>query len=105
MQISSEQVYKALGTVIDPDLKLNIVDLGLICDVKLAESDGKCDVDVTMTLTSIGCPYGPVLLEAARKAVESLGSSVGMVRVAVTFTPPWTPDRMTQEAKGELGYS
>ena len=105
MQLSADQVYQALGTVIEPDLKLNIVDLGLICDVKLTESNGKHDIDVTMTLVSAGCPYGPVLLEAAKKAVESLGSPVGTVRVGITFTPPWTPDRMTQEAKGELGYS
>lgn len=105
MVISGEQVYQALGTVIDPDLKLNIVDLGLICDVRVAEANGKSDVDVTMTLVSAECPYGPVLLDAARKAVESMGDGVGRVRVAVTFTPPWTPERMTDEARGELGYS
>ncbi len=105
MAISAEQVYQALGTVIDPDLKLNIVDLGLICEVRIAESDGKSDVDVTMTLISAECPYGPVLLDAATKAVESIGDGVGRVRVAITFTPPWTPDRMTEEARGDFGYS
>ena len=105
MPISEEQIYRALGTVIDPDLKLNIVDLGLIYDVKIAQANELWDIDVTMTLVSSECPYGAVLLESVKKAVQAIDPSVGTVQVAVTFTPPWTPDRTTEEARGELGYS
>ncbi len=103
MQITEESVYAALRQVEDPELFVSIVDLGLIYEASLVENGGKWDVFVKMTLTSPGCPAGPELVANAKEAIQDLGEQVGEVKVEVTLTPPWTPDRMTEEARDELG--
>ncbi len=102
-RITQESVYAALRQVEDPELFVNIVDLGLIYEVSLAENEEKWDVYVKMTMTSPACPAGPELVAAAREAVLDLGEQVGKVTVEVSLTPPWSPDRMTEEARDELG--
>ena len=102
-RITQESVYAALRQVEDPELFVNIVDLGLIYEVSLAENEGKWDVYVKMTMTSPACPAGPELVAAAKEAVHDLGEQVGEVTVEVALTPPWSPDRMTEEARDELG--
>ena len=103
MQITEDSVYAALRQVEDPELFINIVDLGLIYEASLTENDGTWDVFVKMTLTSPGCPAGPELIANAKEAIQDLGEQVGEVKVEVTLSPPWTPDRMTEEARDELG--
>ena len=103
MAIAEDNVREALKQVIDPELFVNIVDLGLIYDVKIAEADdGKCNVDVEMTMTSPACPAGPQLLGQSKAVIGNL-ENVGAVDVRLVMDPPWTPDRMTEDARDQLG--
>ena len=103
MAIAEDNVREALKQVIDPELFVNIVDLGLIYDVKIAEADdGKCNVDVEMTMTSPACPAGPQLLGQSKDFVGRM-EGVGEVDVRLVMDPPWTPDRMTEDARDQLG--
>lgn len=96
--INVDDLYAALRECYDPEIPVNIVDLGLIYKVKIEGSK----VDVTMTLTSIGCPVGPeVMAEVEGRAREVAG--VETCDVTLTFDPPWTTDKMTEDAKWELG--
>jgi metal-sulfur cluster biosynthetic enzyme len=99
-QFSEEQVLKKLRLVIDPELQINIVDLGLIYEVKFEEKW----LVVRMTLTSPGCPLAPVITMMITEALADLpGFNADMLQLQLTFDPPWTPDMMTEEAKAELG--
>jgi metal-sulfur cluster biosynthetic enzyme len=97
-----EEVRENLKTVYDPEIGINIVDLGLIYDVDVEENDGKNDVVVTMTLTSMACPLGPVIMQEVNSALDGL-PDLGEVGVNLVWSPPWTPDMMTEDAKDELG--
>ena len=89
--------------MIDPELFVNIVDLGLIYEVKIDEpADDKSNVTVEMTMTSPACPAGPQLLSQSQEAVSRL-EGVGEVDIRLVMEPPWTPDRMTEDAKDQLG--
>jgi metal-sulfur cluster biosynthetic enzyme len=94
-----DDVQDALTNVIDPELGLDFVELGLIYDVEI--EDGS--VFVTFTLTSPGCPIGPQVSEQIEEFVAEL-DGVSAVYPKMTFTPPWTPDLMSEEAKFALGY-
>lgn len=96
---TSDQVREVLRGVFDPELHMNIVDLGLVYEV-LLESD---KVQVKMTLTSPGCPYGPYLIHQVKDTVQSL-KGIQEARVEVVWEPPWGPDKMTEEARLELGF-
>lgn len=98
MAATEEQVKEALSNVMDPELGFNIVDLGLIYNVQI---DGS-KVYVDMTLTSMGCPAGPQMIEAAKEAVLSL-DGVEDTEVNLTFTPPWGPDKMREELRWIFG--
>ena len=100
---TEDHVRESLKQVIDPELFVNIVDLGLIyvVDIQPGE-DGKLDVNVDMTMTSPMCPAGPQLVANSRQAVESM-EGVGKVDIRVVMDPPWTPDRMTEDARDQLG--
>jgi len=91
MTISPEQVTEALREVFDPELGMSVVDLGLIYDVQI---DGD-RVGVIMTLTAEGCPLHDAMSEWVRQAVGTI-PGVKEVAVAITFDPPWTPDRLTR---------
>jgi metal-sulfur cluster biosynthetic enzyme len=95
---SQDEVIAALKTVKDPELGVNVVDLGLVYTV---EVQGPL-IDVEMTLTSPACPAGPQILRDAVAAVEGL-PGVGKANVRLVMAPPWTPERMTDEARDELG--
>jgi metal-sulfur cluster biosynthetic enzyme len=94
-----EDVEDALANVIDPELGLDFVELGLIYGVDVSGPD----VHVTFTLTSPGCPIGPQVSEQIEEFVGEL-DGVGEVTSTMTFQPPWTPDRMSEDAKFALGY-
>ena len=99
MTTTEDEVRDALKEVIDPELGVNIVDLGLIYEVKLAE--GVCDL--TATLTSPGCPLGPEIVANIRRALSRF-EDVEDVQVHIVFSPPWHPAMMSDDAKDELGY-
>ena len=94
-----EEVNEALSNVIDPELGLDFVELGLVYGVEVEDSD----VHVTFTLTSPGCPIGPQVTEQIREYVGEL-DGVENVEPSMTFSPPWTPDMMSEDAKFALGY-
>ena len=91
-------MLEALKAVIDPELFVNIVDLGLVYDITKAEND----VTVTMTLTSPACPAGPQIVSQARSAIEKL-PGVNTAEIKLTMSPPWTPEMMTDDARDQLG--
>ena len=97
---TNDEIKEALKQVYDPELGVNVVDLGLVYG---AEVDGEGNVHVTMTLTSPGCPIGPMVGEMVQDALAPL-DGVKQVDVDVVWTPPWRPDMMTEDAKLELGY-
>lgn len=103
--ITKEQVMELLKTVDDPELYINIVDLGLIYDVNIADVDGQPKVKITMTLTTPGCPLGSTINMLIKDALFPL-KEINVdkdVEISVTFDPPWTIDMMTEESKAELG--
>jgi metal-sulfur cluster biosynthetic enzyme len=103
MPIAEDKVREALKLVIDPELFVNVVDLGLIYEVKIDEQpDGKSNVGINMTMTSPACPAGPQLLGQSKDFVGRL-EGVGEVDVRLVMDPPWTPDRMTEDARDQLG--
>ncbi len=105
MSLHEDQVREALKKVIDPELFINIVDLGLIyvVDVKpQAEQPDRYDIHIEMTMTSPMCPAGPQLVSETRKYAGEL-EGVESVEVKVVMDPPWTQDMMTDDARDQLG--
>ncbi len=103
MPVAEDNVREALKQVIDPELFVNIVDLGLIYEIKVDETEeGKSNVAINMTMTSPACPAGPQLLGQSKDFVGRL-EGVGDVDVRLVMDPPWTPDRMTEDARDQLG--
>jgi metal-sulfur cluster biosynthetic enzyme len=96
---TKEEVVEALRQVEDPELGMDIVDLGLMYDVEL--ENGR--VKVIHTLTSMGCPVGPMIQQQIDEVVRAL-PGVDDVEVELTWDPPWTPDKMSEDAKFILGF-
>jgi metal-sulfur cluster biosynthetic enzyme len=94
-----EEVTEALTNVIDPELGLDFVELGLVYEVVV--DDG--DVDITFTLTSPGCPIGPQVTEQMKEFVSEV-EGVDAVETHMVFSPAWTPDLMSEDAKFALGF-
>lgn len=103
MALSEDHVREELKKVIDPELFVNIVDLGLIYVVDIQPGDeGKENVHVEMTMTSPMCPAGPQLVANSRQVIEAI-EGVGTVDIKVVMDPPWTPEKMTEDARDQLG--
>ncbi len=96
---SREDIIGALKSVQDPELMLNVYDLGLIYKIDQKENG---DVEIQMTLTSPTCPMGPEMIQMAAHAVASV-VGVGKVKVILTFDPPWTTDKLSDEIKLMMG--
>jgi metal-sulfur cluster biosynthetic enzyme len=94
-----DDVREGLKSVYDPEIGINIVDLGLVYDADISEQG---DVLVTMTLTSLGCPLGPVIVQEVQNALKDF-QDIGTVDVKLVWSPPWSPELMSEEAKDELG--
>lgn len=94
-----EKIRKSLKKVLDPELRINIVDLGLVYDVR--EEGG--EVEVEMTLTSPGCPLAGVIDERVKEEVGKI-KGVKNITIEIIWDPPWTEDMMSDEAKAELGF-
>jgi len=94
--ISREEVVKVLQTVYDPEIPVNIWDLGLIYD--LQQEDG--GVQIKMTLTAMGCPIGPAIAAEIENKLQAVG--VETVTVDFVWSPPWTPERLTADGREQL---
>ena len=97
--INQETLVTALKTVKDPELNLNVIDLGLVYSIQVHEDQ----VEVEMTLTSPACPVGPEIIRNAVAALEKV-DGVTKADVRLVMSPPWSPDRMSDEARDELGF-
>ena len=97
-ELKEEDVIEVLREVYDPEIPVNIVDLGLVYEIMIKPAR----VDVRMTLTAIGCPMAGEVMGDVRDHLMTL-PGVEDAGVELVFEPPWTPDRMTEEARWELG--
>jgi metal-sulfur cluster biosynthetic enzyme len=97
--IDQEALLSALRTVKDPELNVNVIDLGLVYSIQAHDEQ----VDVEMTLTSPACPVGPEMLRGAATALEAV-PGVAKANVRLVMSPPWSPDKMTDAARDELGF-
>ena len=97
---NDEQVWNALRTVIDPEIGINVVDLGLVYSVEVSGDQ----VRVAMTMTTQACPLHAYLTEAAEAAIRQFAPDVAAVQVDMVWDPPWSPAMMSDEAKQQLGW-
>jgi metal-sulfur cluster biosynthetic enzyme len=108
MAVTQEEVLIALQDCYDPEIPVNIVDLGLIYEVKIrpesaeTQPDTRQDVEVEMTLTAPGCPAHTQISQQVRDRIEQL-PGVNSATVNVVWSPPWTPERLSQAAREKLG--
>ena len=96
---TKEQVIDALRVVEDPELGMDIVELGLLYDVEVDNSK----VKAIYSLTSIGCPVGPMIEQQIKETIEDM-EDVSEVETELTWDPPWSPERMSEDAKFILGF-
>lgn len=101
-EFSEKAVWEQLKTVYDPEIPVNIVDLGLVYSCNITEKDGGHDIDITMSMTAPGCGMGDVLKSDIEQKLGPL-PSVNNVRVEVVFDPPWTPLMMSEATRLQLG--
>jgi metal-sulfur cluster biosynthetic enzyme len=107
MAVTEDEVRSALKQCYDPEIPVNIVDLGLIYAVRLepvagGDQDARQDVSVDLTLTSPGCPSHVMISEQVKARLEQL-PGIRTATVNVVWTPPWTPERLSPEARTQLG--
>ncbi|MBO9316135.1 MAG: metal-sulfur cluster assembly factor [Chloroflexus sp.] len=103
--ITEDMVRAALKNVVDPEIGLDVVNLGLVYRIDIL--DGGKTVDIDMTLTTPACPAGPQILEQARREVMSLKEvykELENVKINLVWTPFWNPSMMSEEAREELGF-
>jgi metal-sulfur cluster biosynthetic enzyme len=91
-------IYEKLKEIYDPEVGINIVDMGLIYSLDMADNK----VEITMTLTSPGCPAGPQILSQVDSQVKTV-AGVEDVDIKVVWSPPWSPDMLSEEARDQLG--
>lgn len=101
-QRSAEEtaVWEAMSTVIDPEVGIDVVDLGLVYVVEVRDGRAR----VLMTATTPACPLGPHMCESAEQAIRARLPALQEVKVELTWEPPWTPERMSPEARRKLGW-
>jgi metal-sulfur cluster biosynthetic enzyme len=106
MPVTQDQVFSALKECYDPEIPVNIVDLGLIYEIRLAPpapaQDQPQDVHITMTMTSPGCPAHGMIGDQVKGRVGQI-PGIRDVNVEVVWTPPWTPERLSPAARKQLG--
>src|ERR671929_971951 len=98
--ITEEQVYNALRKCMDPEIPVNVVDLGLIYGVKVA--DGK-DVDIRMTMTTRGCPLHDTLVSDVKRYVGKI-NGIGNINVEIVWDPPWNIEKMEPKTREKMGF-
>lgn len=97
--ITTEEIKNKLKEVVDPELGVNIVDLGLVYEIR----EDKGNINILMTLTTPGCPMAAGFTQEVERKIRQI-RGVKKVRVDLTFDPPWTPDKMSKEARKKLGW-
>jgi metal-sulfur cluster biosynthetic enzyme len=102
MPLTEEAVRESLKQVIDPELFINIIDLGLVYTVVIEPAGEKENIKIEMTMTSPACPAGPQLIGQSKQFLSAL-PGVGEVEVKLVMVPPWSPDLMTEDARDQLG--
>ena len=104
MAVTEDGIREELKKVIDPELFVNIVDLGLIyvIDLEMVEESEKTNVKVDMTMTSPACPAGPQLIGQSKQVISQM-EGVEDVEIKIVMEPAWTPARMTDDARDQLG--
>ena len=100
IKLTTDEVIKKLSTIKDPELGINIYDLGLIYDIKIDEGN---NINIIMTLTTVNCPVADSFPLDIAKNIISL-ENTGQVKVKLTFDPPWNKDMMSDDARLALGY-
>lgn len=103
--LSEELVWEAMKGCFDPEIPVNVVDLGLIYSLDLGRpdpEDGRHEVQVKMTLTAQGCGMGPVIADDVKKSIEALGN-ISEATVDIVWDPPWTPHMISEEGRKKLG--
>jgi len=99
-EITEDAVRDALRDVVDPEVGLNVVDLGLVYGIETSAER----IAVRMTMTTPACPMGEMIVESARSAIQAAAPGVPSVEVELVWDPPWTPDRMSEFARGHFGW-
>jgi metal-sulfur cluster biosynthetic enzyme len=102
MPVTEEDVLSALRSCYDPEIPVNIVDLGLIYNVSFTPADDKQDVTIDMTLTAQGCPEHVNISAQVKSRLEQL-PGIRNAQVNVVWSPPWTPERLSPDARKQLG--
>jgi metal-sulfur cluster biosynthetic enzyme len=100
LEFTEENVRKTIKQVDDPEIGINVVDLGLVYEINLQDNK---DVQVVMTLTTPFCPVGPSIKQQIANVIKKDVAGVEKVDVQFTFNPPWDKDMMSDDAKDELG--
>ena len=93
--INKEKVIEILKTIYDPEIPINIWDLGIVYDIEITENN---DIIITMTLTAPNCPIADIILDDIKFSLKNL-DEVNEVKINLTFDPPWSPNMMSEEAK------
>lgn len=99
MNFTKKEILKKLEEVIDPELNISIVDLGLIYDIKIRKNQ----IKIKMTLTTIGCPLISIIEEDIKNKISELGFNKEKIIIELTFDPPWTIERISEKGKAILG--
>ena len=99
---TKEEVLETLKAVVDPEIMMDIVNLGLVYEVKIDEEKNSIDID--MTLTSPGCPMAPQIMTNAYQTVQNSFPDADDVNINLVWVPFWNPQMMSEEAKEELGF-
>jgi len=100
VKITTDEIIKRLSTIKDPELGINIYDLGLIYDIRIDQSN---NIKITMTLTTVNCPVADSFPLDIAKIITSM-ENTGQVKIKLTFDPPWNKDMMSDDARLALGY-
>ena len=103
--VTEDMVRTALRNVVDPEIGLDVISLGLVYNIDIQDQGKRVDID--MTLTTPACPAGPQILEQARREIIALGDvykDLEDVNINLVWTPFWNPSMMTEEAREELGF-
>lgn len=102
LELNKENIKEVLKTIYDPEIPANIVDLGLIYEIEVLKDNV---VDVTMTLTAMGCPMVTDFMENIKETIMQKIKDVKYVNVNITFDPPWNPNMINEQALFELGIN
>ncbi len=102
---TAEEILAVLqANVFDPEIGLNIVNLGLVYGVQVIEKAGGTSAEIKMTLTSPGCPIGPQLIGGVQTYIHQAFPALDEINIHIVWDPLWSPEMMTQEAKDQLGF-